>query len=863
MHITLSGYYGFDNTGDEALLSAITSSVYKLEEGAEFTVLSGAPDKTFEMHGVPSVYYLNPFRVIKTIKNTDLLISGGGSIFQDITSGRSLSYYISVVALARFYDKPVIFYAQGVGPINRRISKFLMRLVGNHATMITLRDQESMDYLHSIGVSQPPMQVTADPVFSLAPTQDDSEKMRAFFQNINPEEKPTIGVSLREWARLDGYQSALAALLDCFYEKGYCIIFVSMAYPDDISAGEKVAELMTHPAVLIHEHHTSQEHLALISEFDLLIGMRLHSLIFAANRGVPLAGISYDPKVDSFLKILGQEPMPLDFPEMQEHITRTLEESGNFKEQAESLHRQAGENARLALSLLEKPPEDETETPLETNAVMSPENNRTTGRNFIGVSSAMLIAKGLGFFRDVVFASTMGTTIVADAFQTIFGLPMLLFTGVGNSLSTVNMPELTNFLRENKTDERKAYITNISMQIMFFFGIISLLGIVLAPFLASLLVPGLEDEARYFAVTLTMIMIPTLLLVNFAYFSAGVLQAHGFFTLSSMISIPFNLLIIIAILLRGDDIIFVGYMTTAGWFLQFAVQYPRLRSIGYRLLGRISFKSTGIWRNIIPIWLGYSALQVCLIIDRRFGTFLPEGTTSALAYGSNLSLTITSVFVMAISIIVFPRLSKFCAEKDFAKIRELIGTVFQILLFVLLPYMLLIVVYHKEIVMIIYERGTFDRESTIMTSTAFLFYSFVAFGYACQEVFNRVFYAFKKFKLPMIVSLCSILLNVVANLVLYRYGGIVGISLSTAVIMLLYAAVLFWFMRCEIGGGLGLSLIFALLRSVLPLSAMLPIILIGRNLGESPIIVIATILISGVAYLAVAFSMGFVNIFKR
>jgi len=870
LHITLSGYYGFDNAGDEALLSAITSSIGRLAPGTEFTIFSGQPRRTQELHDMSAVYYMNLWKVIKTLRNTDLLISGGGSIFQDITSGRSLPYYISIVALARFFDKPVIFYAQGVGPIKRGLSRFLMRLIGNHATIITLRDKDSMDYLHSIGVNQPPMEVTADPVFTLQPSEEDTLEMKQYFLQINTGNRPAIGVSLREWQTLHEYAEPFATLLDSYYDKGYNIIFIPMEYPDDIAAGEKVAALMQRPSVVLQEYLTSTQLLAFVGELKLLIGMRLHSLIFAANRGVPMAGISYDPKVDSFLKMFGQQSLAVDENAVQ-NIDRILEQEElgiQLRVQAQKFQEQAEENARFALKLLEKPePEEIKPSKDENEPMMSAESGHSTSRNFIWVAITMFFARVLGFVREIVVARTLGVTAAADAFQTIFGVPQLLFTGIGNALSAINIPDLTVLMKGEHAEERKSYVSNLVAQITLFFGALSILGVVLAPILVRLFVPGLEGPVRDTALILWKIMMPCLLFINLAYFCIGILQTHRFFLLSSLIAIPFNVLIILALFFRGDNILFIGAMTTAGWFLQFFIQYPQLRRMGYRLWGKISFKSPqvrSLYRNLLPVILGYSVLQICLIVDRSFATFLPEGTASALAYGSNLIITTSGVVVMAMSTVIFPRLAKFCQEKNLSKIVELMGIILQTMMFVLLPYMLLIIFFHQDIISLVFERGEFNPESTTITATAFVFYSFVAIGYACQEIFNRVFYAFKRYRVPAIASIVCIVLNVLLNLAVFRTYGIAGISLTTAFCMFLYAAILFFFLRKEIGAGMGLSVIFGVVRCVPPLLAMLLVFIAGRHFdSNSMIVALATMAAGGAVYLAVAFAMGFGKILKR
>lgn len=356
MKIILSGYYGFDNAGDEALLSAITSSIHKLAPEAKFVVFSGCPEKTASLHNIEAVYYMNPFKLIKELWQADLLISGGGSIFQDITSARSLPYYISVVGLAKLMRKAVIFYAQGVGPINRTLSKVLMRLIANRVDYITLRDNDSKHFLHELGVNKPPMVVTADPVFALEPDERDIIEMQTLLDELGcVKDKTIIGVSVRKWKPLEGYQRKLALLLDELCEDGYQIVFTPMAFPDDVAESEKVAGFMKHKPFVIKRNLSSKEHLALIALFHTMIAMRLHALIFAASRAVPFAGISYDPKIDAFLKLFDLKPLAADYSEMKQEVYQVIENRDvqeDIRSKSVNMRKMSEENARLAIKLI-------------------------------------------------------------------------------------------------------------------------------------------------------------------------------------------------------------------------------------------------------------------------------------------------------------------------------------------------------------------------------------------------------------------------------------------------------------------------------------------------------------------------------
>ncbi len=875
MRIALSGYYGFDNAGDEALLSAITMSLKRLRPDLEFLVFSGNPQKTQRLHGVEAVYYMHPLQVLRGLLRSDLLISGGGSIFQDVTSGRSLAYYISVVALAKLLGKPVIFYAQGVGPINRPLSRLLMRLVANRVDLITLRDEDSWQLLREIGVNRPEIRVTSDPVFALRPLPQDYESVDTKLAEIINPDKPVLGVSVRQWPALEGYQPELACCLDELALQGYQILFIPMAYPDDLAASQRVASFMKRPAVLLDEDLSSREHLALISRMNFIIGMRLHALVFAASMGVPFAGISYDPKVDAFLKQFRLRPLPLQHEEMKKQTEQLINDDQlrhRIAEASSGLRHQAEENARLALGLLEEEattpqPEQPVEVIEPPAPDPQPEVNRT-GRTFIGVSAVIFLAKLLGFARDIFFASVFGTTIFADLFQVIFSFPSLLFSSIGTALSSVNIPTLTGFLKNRTQEERNQYFSRLMAQLTLWSTIIAIVGIIFAPAIARIIAPGISASAQSIAVVLTRIMMPTLLFVNLTYVTAGILQVHGHFMRSAAISIPFNILIILALLLRGDDIILFSYVTTIGWLLQFLIQLPVLRQEKYpfpRILGKTQ-EVVATLQKLVPVLLGNSLLQLCLIMDRSFfGTQLGEGSAAALSFGGNLFVTITSVFIVAMTTVVFPRLSRYALERDFAGVRELLAIVFKILLLILVPYLVLVVTYNKEIIALVYERGAFTSQSTQMTAQAFLFYSFAVVGYVGQEIFNRVFYALKKFKVPMQVSLVCLTINVLGNILMVASWGLIGLSAATALAMLVYAIIMAVLAHRELGGlSLGQVLPYAA-RLLIPVLGMVAVIRGFAYLlpGEGWLMgFLVPAALSGIVYLGLAYPLKLLEVFR-
>ena len=308
--IVISGYYGFNNAGDEALLTAMLAALRAVEPKADITVISGNPGNTIVKHQVKSLYRFAAVRLLRAIGEADLVISGGGSLLQDVTSKRSLAYYLSVIAAAKWKRKKVMLFAQGIGPIRSRFMRMLTRLVVSKADVITVRDQDSAEELARMGVPASKVEVTADPVLMLNPESKVAGKTILAEAGLDPF-KPIIGVSVREWPDNQRCLKQLAAALGNLSEKHNAQIAI---LPLQVSKDLKDSQLlqsylpkMRNKVVLLQGDYSTEEFLSIIGSFRLLIGMRLHALIFAAVMKAPLMAVSYDPKVDSFLKAIGTE----------------------------------------------------------------------------------------------------------------------------------------------------------------------------------------------------------------------------------------------------------------------------------------------------------------------------------------------------------------------------------------------------------------------------------------------------------------------------------------------------------------------------------------------------------------------------
>lgn len=294
-NILMSGYFGFSNSGDDAILKSILESFKTLDPSLNIRVLSKDTKLSEKEYGAEAVDRFHFFDIIKNLKKTDMLISGGGSLLQDKTSSRSIWYYLLIMKLAMLYKKKVFVYSNGVGPINKKFNRTFTRKVLNKVDYITLRDNDSYEFIKSIGVNNKNIKVLSDPVFNLKEADDDSLCKK---YEIN---KNTVLVAVRSWMNDEKLIDELGKFLKYLIDAGKNIVFMPMQIPRDALISEKIASKIK-SCKIIDEKYPVEILMNLMKSADFIIAMRLHAMIYAIHQNVPFIGLSYDPKTDTLLK---------------------------------------------------------------------------------------------------------------------------------------------------------------------------------------------------------------------------------------------------------------------------------------------------------------------------------------------------------------------------------------------------------------------------------------------------------------------------------------------------------------------------------------------------------------------------------
>ena len=309
--VVICGAYGLGNVGDEAILKAVLQEVRAFAPGEPVTVLSRDPAQTAAIHGVRATHMFNLLGMLKAMRHARLYLNGGGSLMQDVTSSRSLWYYLFTLSAAKRLGCRVMMYGCGIGPIqSTRNQKQAGRVISKHVDAITLRDQASLQELKALGVARPEIRLAADPAVILSPAPPEEAEAVLERAGLRPREgQRYLGVTVRLWPGLEDRLSVFAQAIDYAFEKyGLLPVFLPIESRQDIAAAKQVAALLRKaPAAILPPSPSSEVAIALSARMDVALSMRLHALIFAAARGVPLVGVVYDPKVSAFLDCVDQD----------------------------------------------------------------------------------------------------------------------------------------------------------------------------------------------------------------------------------------------------------------------------------------------------------------------------------------------------------------------------------------------------------------------------------------------------------------------------------------------------------------------------------------------------------------------------
>ena len=458
-------------------------------------------------------------------------------------------------------------------------------------------------------------------------------------------------------------------------------------------------------------------------------------------------------------------------------------------------------------------------------------SNRTIFK-WTGIVAGLLVfSRLLGFFREAAIAYRFGASAETDAYMAAVVLPQLLFLSFNDSIKTAFIPVYGEYHRE--LAGQSLALTSF----VIFAVILTLLSVALvmfAPWVVRLVAPGFSGEKYESTIVMARILLPGLLFMGLSGLSSGVLHTKRNFVIPAIPAYSSNLIIIGTALFLGMrfGIIGLAWGTTVGFASQFFIQLPAVARHGV-FSGKLDWRHPGLKKMSVvlpPILLGGAAIEIKTLVDRIFGSLLPDGSLAALSFASRIYLLPNGIIVLALLTVIYPTLVELNVERKMTEFKTIFRQGVGLIIVLMLPMMVGLLILREPVVRLIFERGEFDLLATAKTANALAYYSIGLLPLGVMLLIKRAFFALKDTRTPMLVMIFTGLINIVFNWLLIKPLGLGGIALGTSLAVYAGAVALLVLLRRKIGAFAGRQLCLTLQKSSLAALLMGFAVLLSSNL---------------------------------
>ena len=408
-----------------------------------------------------------------------------------------------------------------------------------------------------------------------------------------------------------------------------------------------------------------------------------------------------------------------------------------------------------------------------------------------------LIGKVLGLYRDRLLAVHYSTGAAANAFFTASRIPRVFFDAVfASAIAACFIPVFSEYLEKKGKREAFRFAGSFITVIALLTGALTLAGMAFPQPLVALFADYADPATTQLAVSLTRVMFPTVLFSGVAFSLVGVLQAQDHFTAPALMSAVSNGVIILYFFTLDAKLGIFGLAGAylAGWLLQGVIQVPPLGRLGFRYRPGLDLRSEGmrkVFALMGPVMVSTWVQPINQVINGRYGSRLYGGAgTSALEYASNLYLVIAGTFILSVTNVIFPRLSRLTAGGREGEFQDTIRQTLRVCLFLVLPMTAGLTAVARPLISLIYGGGQFDDFSTGITAAALSWMSLGMVGYAVQNILSRAYFAKQQGRAPLIAGGASILVNLALCQALAGRFQVAGLALSSAISSTVYALLL-------------------------------------------------------------------------
>jgi putative peptidoglycan lipid II flippase len=435
-------------------------------------------------------------------------------------------------------------------------------------------------------------------------------------------------------------------------------------------------------------------------------------------------------------------------------------------------------------------------------------------KNIGKISASTFLSRILGYARDMAIASYFGAVASADAFYIAYRIPNLLRNLLGEgALVSSFIPVYTEYLTNKKEEDIKKFLGTMITFLSIVLVIVTILGIIFAPFILKLVAPGFDPMSPKFhlAVLLTRIMFPFFIAVGISALFMGILNAHHLFFYPAIapcfLSIVELLFIFFICPYMSLPVKGLAYSIIVGGLVQVVYQiYPIIKH-KIKFIFSLDFREKGFYKVLLlmaPAVIGVSVDQISAFIDMMFASWLEEGSISALYYANRLALFPMGIIGVAIATVSLPALSKSASLNNIEEFKNNLLVSLKFMIYCMMPALTGLVILGYPSIRLLFQHGKFDNHATLLTNDALFFYSLGLVFFAGAKILSSAFYSLKDTKTPVKVGIIAVILNAELNLIFMGHMGVGGLALATTLSSCFDAFVLLYLLRQRIGS-LGLK----------------------------------------------------------
>ena len=408
------------------------------------------------------------------------------------------------------------------------------------------------------------------------------------------------------------------------------------------------------------------------------------------------------------------------------------------------------------------------------------------------IAFVTIISKFVGFLRDVCIANYYGAGLVSDAYFYAYQIPSLaiiLIGGVGGPFHSATVSVFAKLINpdEKKPSEKVNKLFNSFLTVSFIiFAFLSILVFIFSEQIMSFIIHGNNTELINLASHHLRIMTPVIVIGGIIGIYYGLLITYRLFLLPNISPVLMSLSIIVIIMLTKRDEFgtSLAIATSIGAFLQFIMQAPTIKKLGYKIKPNLDIKNNIELKNLGAIG------QIYVYVDMFFASQLRDGAWTAIGYANRVFQFPVGILMTAFLVPLFPIFSRLVGENKFEEVKQYFHKGVGLLDFVAIPIMFGIIMLSYDAIQLIFQRGEFDSEATYMVSQALIFLSLAIIPYVFRDSITRIFYSFNDSRTPFLVAFSSIILKFILNALFIHRLGIAAITLSTSLVTLFNAFLL-------------------------------------------------------------------------